>query len=439
MEKREIIESYFDRLWPICRSLTGDGVRDTLRILQELIPIEIHETPSGTKAFDWTVPREWNIRDAYILTPDGRKVADFKVNNLHVMNYAIPTHKKLSWVELEPHLYTLPHLPEAIPYITSYYNENWGFCLRQTTYDSLPREGEYEVLIDSTLEAGSLTHGDLILKGESEQEVLFSTYVCHPSMANNELSGPLVAAMLYQEIAKIPNRKYTYRFVFAPETIGIINYLSRHGETMKANTVAGYVLTCVGDDGPLTFKRSKHKTSLADRAAEHVLKNQPEPFEVIEFAIGGSDERQYCSPGFNLPVGSLMRSMYKKYPYYHTSLDNKDFISFEAMERTLQLYVNIVKTLEINERYYNTNPYCEPQLGKRGLYYKVGGNPKRNQLIPRMLHLLSFADGNMDLIDIAEWREDMAIEFEESIQLLGKNGLLTVAKEDERLDSLTLK
>jgi len=430
MDVQQTFEHYFDRLWPICRSLTGNGVRESLAILQELIPLQIHETPTGTQAFDWTVPKEWNIKDAYIVTPDGTKVADFKVNNLHVVNYSVPVRKKLDWEELKDHLHTLPDLPNAIPYMTSYCKEYWGFCLSQEVYDALPREGMYEVVIDSSLEEGSMTHGDLILEGESEEEVLFSTYVCHPSMANNELSGPLMAAMLYRNLAQLPKRKYTYRFVFAPETIGIINYLSLHGRQMKERTVAGYVLTCVGDGGKFTYKRSKHRNSLADRVAEHVLKNQPEPYRIIEFAIGGSDERQYCSPGFNMPVGSVTRSMYLEYPYYHTSLDNKDFVSFEAMERTLELYTNIVHTLELNECYYNTNPYCEPQLGRRGLYYRFGGVPNRNEFVPRLLHLLSFADGKMDLIDIADWRDDSAVQYREVIKMLEENDLLLTSIPD---------
>lgn len=418
------IEAFFDRLWPICRSLTGDGVRETLAILQEIIPLEVHEVPTGREVFDWTIPKEWNIREAYILTPDGRRVADFQQHNLHVLGYATPLKAKMSWEELAPHLYTLPEMPDAIPYMTSYYKERWGFCLTQNVYDTLPHEGEYEVVIDATLAPGHLTYGDLVLPGETEEEILFSTYICHPSMANNELSGPLVTAFLYQYIASLPRRKYTYRFVFAPETIGIINYLFDHGQHMKQKTVAGYVLTCVGDEGMFTYKRSKHRTSLADRTAEHVLKNQEEPYRIIEFAIGGSDERQYCSPGFNLPVGSVTRSMYLQYPEYHTSKDNKDFISFEAMVRTIDIYSRIVDVLELNDAYINTQPYCEPQLGRRGLYYAMGGNPKRNLEVPMMLHLLSFADGTRDLIDMAEWQGYPAWDYQIPLQRLKDSGLL---------------
>lgn len=387
--------------------------------------MEIHEIPSGREVFDWTVPPEWNIRDAYLLTPDGRKVADFQQHNLHLLNYSVPMQAKMSFEELDQHLFTLPHLPKAIPYMTSYYNRNWGFCLSHEEYETLPREGEYTVYIDSSLEPGHMTYGDLVLPGDSEEEILFSTYVCHPSMANNELSGPLVQSLLYQQIAALPRRKYTYRFVFIPETIGAINYLYDHGRQMKEKTVAGYVITCIGNDAPFVYKRSKHRTSLADRAAEHVLKHQPEGHQVIEWAVGGSDERQYCSPGFNLPVGSITRSMYQTYPEYHTSLDNKEFISLYAMWRSVEVYFQIVQTLEWNECYVNAQPFCEPQLGKRGLYHKVGGQPNRKKSTRQMLHLLSFADGERDLMEIADWRNESALEFFPLIEILTENGLLT--------------
>ncbi|MDX1907974.1 MAG: DUF4910 domain-containing protein [Bacteroidia bacterium] len=425
------LESYFDRLWPICRSLTGDGVRETLHILRELVPLTVHEVPSGRQVFDWTIPHEWNIRDAWIETPDGRRVAEFSRHNLHVMSYSIPVDRYLTWDELRPHLFSLPDMPDAIPYMTSYYRENWGFCLTHHELESLPQAGMYRVVIDSTLAPGHLTYGDLILPGETAEEVLFSTYICHPSMANNELSGPLVTAFLYRMVAAMPRRRYTYRFVFAPETVGIVNYLFDNGTHMKRHTRAGYVVTCVGDAAPFTYKRSKHQTSAADLAAAHVLKHQAEPYRQIEFAVGGSDERQYCSPGFNLPVGSLIRSMYLNFPEYHTSLDNKDFISFEAMVRTIGVYADIVRTLELNRYYVNTQPYGEPQLGKRGLYYTVGGNPQRREDITRILHLLSFADGTRDLIEIADWRGDAALDYAGVIESLTSHGLLQALDEPQ--------
>lgn len=422
----EQLEHYFDRLWPICRSLTGDGVRASLSILQEAIPLQVHEVASGTPAFDWEVPDEWNIRDAYILAPDGRKIADFQQNNLHVLGYSTPIDQEMSWDELAPHLYTLPDMPDAIPYLTSYYNRNWGFCLTHREWETLPHTGAYRVKIDSTLAPGSMTWGDLILPGTTDREILFSTYVCHPSMANNELSGPLVAAFLYQKIAAMPERRFTYRFVFAPETIGIIHYLSRHGMHMKEVTEAGYVLTCVGDAGDYVLKQSKRGNSLADQVAAHVLKHQPVPHTINPFFAIGSDERQYCSPGFNMPVASVTRSMYHRYKEYHTSLDNKDFISFEAMEKTIDMYFNIVQVLEANQIPVNTNPYCEPRLGKRGLYSPVGGLKERSKWMPMMMHLLAYADGSRSLLEIAELQHELVLDYLPIVHALRDAGLLTL-------------
>lgn len=421
----KLLESYFDRLWPICRSITGNGLRQSLAILQEIIPLEISEVPSGTKVFDWEVPEEWNIRDAYIITPDGRKTADVKKNNLHLMNYSVPVDKKVSYDELKEHIYTLPSMPDAIPYITSYYKRNWGFCLSENEFAEFPKNGNYRVVIDSSLAPGSLTYGDLVLPGEREEEILFSTYLCHPSMANNELSGPLVTAFLYQKIKEIPHRKYTYRFVFLPETIGAICYLHKHGERLRKKLAAGYVVTCVGDQGNYTYKRSKRGNTLADRAAEHILKYADVPYKVMDFEIGGSDERQYCSPGFNLPVGSLTRSMYKQYKEYHTSLDNKEFVSFNAMLETINMYYNFIRAIELNNCYKNTVQYCEPNLGKRDMYPHVAGWIKRDEYLYDLLHFLSYTDGTIDLIDIAEKRKKSMLEFEPVVTVCKEKKLVT--------------
>ena len=410
------IEHYFDRLFPICRSITGNGVRESLKILQEIIPLKIHEIPTGKKVFDWEIPKEWNIRNAYIITPDGKKICDFKKNNLHIVSYSVPIKKKLSFEELNSHLHSIPKMPDAIPYLTSYYQENWGFCITHNEYKKLPKKGIYEVVIDTELKNGNLTYGDLVLKGETEEEILFSTYICHPSMANNELSGPLVAAFLYQKISQIKKRKYSYRFVFAPETIGIIAYLHAFGKLMKQRTQAGFVLTCCGDDGAFTYKMSKHENSLADRVAKHILKYSDVPFSVVPFSVGGSDERQYCSSGFNLPVGSLTRSMYKKYKEYHTSLDNKNFISFEAMEKTIDAYFSFAKALELNDNYKNKISFCEPQLGKRGLYPHSADAQKRYDETIKLLHFLSWADGKLDLIEIAEKQNACVLDFENIVE-----------------------
>ena len=418
------LEQYFDRLWPICRSITGNGLRQSLEILQEIIPLEITEVPTGTKVFDWSIPKEWNIRDAYIITPSGNKIADFSVNNLHVLNYSTPIDMELDYDALAEHIHTVPEIPDAIPYITSYYKENWGFCLSHNEWTSLPKEGKYKVKIDSELRHGSLSYGECVLKGDTEKEILFSTYLCHPSMANNELSGPLAAAFLYRKIAAMPKRKFTYRFLFAPETIGVIAFLAEHGVKLKSHIHAGYVLTCCGDSGNFTYKRSKKRTSVGDRAAEHVLRTSGGEHKVIEFAVGGSDERQYCSPGFNMPVGSLMRTPYQRYREYHTSLDNKNFISFDALEETVNTYFDIVKVLELNEVYINKIPYCEPQLGKYGLYPSSVNPVFDRESTHRLLHFLSFADGEHDLLDIADLRKDSALLYEKIITDTRTAGLI---------------
>jgi aminopeptidase-like protein len=420
----QLFENYFDRLYPICRSITGNGVRESLMILNEIIPLDIYEVPTGTKCFDWEVPKEWNIEDAYIIAPDGRKIASFKEHNLHIVNYSVPIETELSYDELLPHLHSLPHMPTAIPYYTSYYKETWGFCLSHQELMSLPKEGRYKVYIKSSLSVGSMTYGETILKGETDEEILFSTYTCHPSMANNELSGPLVQAFLYQQIAAMKKRKYTYRFVFAPETIGIIYYLSKHGETLKKKLRAGYVLTCCGDAGDFTYKRSRRINSEADVVAEHILNYSNRKHQVIPFAIGGSDERQYCSPGFNLPVGSIIRTKYQNYDEYHTSLDNKDFISFDAMIETVKYIVEVVRALEINGKYKGTIQYCEPQLGRRNLYANIGGIKNRSNEISNRLHLLNYADGEHTLLEIAELSNQCMLNFEEEIGILKSHQLL---------------
>ena len=418
------LEIYFDKLWPICRSITGDGLRRSFKILQELIPLSLTEVPSGSEVFDWTIPKEWNINDAYIICPDGKKIAQFKINNLHVVNYSIPVNAELSFEELEKHLYYIKEMPDAIPYITSYYKETWGFCISYNEFTKLSKSGLYKVFVDSSLEKGSLTYGECVLKGDTDEEVLFSTYLCHPSMANNELSGPLVQAFLYQKIAALPKRKYTYRFLFAPETIGVVAFLHQYGLYLKEKLVAGYVLTCCGDNGSFVYKESKRANSTADIVAKHVLKHQSIPYQIIPFSVGGSDERQYCSPGFNLPVGSLTRSMYQRYKEYHTSLDNKDFISFEAMNKTVEVYFQFVKALELNKTFTNTIPYCEPQLGKRGLYPSSVNPLESRDLIHNRMHLLTYADGENSLIDIAELKNISVFDLEVHINPLIAAGVL---------------
>jgi aminopeptidase-like protein len=403
------LEKYFDRLWPICRSITGNGLRESLQIISEICPLDITEVNTGSKVFDWVVPKEWNISDAYIICPDGKKICDFKKNNLHVVNYSTPIDTELSFEELRSHLHTIEEMPDAIPYITSYYKETWGFCISYQELQTLSKEGKYKVVIQSTLEPGSLSYGQAVIEGDTQEEIFFSTYLCHPSMANNELSGPLVAAFLYLQIASLPRRKYTYRFLFAPETVGVIAFLAEQGQELKEKIQAGYVLTCCGDPGVFHYKRSKHNTSLADRVAEHILKHTEKEYRVLNFSVGGSDERQYCSPGFNMPVGSLMRTPYQRFREYHTSLDNKDFTSFKALEETVMKYFEVVKLIELNQKYVNQISYCEPQLGKRGLYPSSVDPLFNREELHRMLHFLSFADGEHDLIQIAELRNESAL------------------------------
>jgi aminopeptidase-like protein len=420
------IEKYFDRLWPICRSITGNGLRESLKILQELIPLNLTEIPSGAKVFDWEIPQEWNIKDAYLLTPNGKKICDFKVNNLHLVNYSIPVNMEIEYENLLPHLHYIENLPDAIPYITSYYKRTWGFCLTYNDFKSLPVSGTYRVVIDSSLNNGSLTYGDILLEGESEKEILFSTYLCHPSMANNELSGPLVLSLLYKRISQIKNRKYSYRFVVAPETIGIIAYLFKHGMQLKENLSAGYVITCCGDKGDFTYKRSKRGNSLADKIAEHVLSYSGRKFNSENFSVGGSDERQYCSSGFNLPVGSLTRSMYQRYKEYHTSLDNKSFINFSSILESVDMYESFFRALELNALYESEILFCEPNLGKRDLYPNVVNPLADRKKIHNLLHFLSYADGKIDLLEIAEKRGVSIFDFAEIVQTCISKDLIKV-------------
>ncbi len=424
-DMQEKLATYFEKLWPICRSITGNGLRESFRILQEIVPFELTEVPTGTQVQDWEIPKEWNIQDAFILTPDGRKVADFKLNNLHVLNYSGPVDQEISWDELSKHIFTLPEQPTAIPYVTSYYEEKWGFCLSHNEWLSLPKEGTYRVVIQSELTQGSLTYGEAILKGDSEREILFYSYLCHPSMANNELSGPLVLAMLYEKLAALPQRKYTYRFVLAPETIGSIAYLSNNGSVLKEKLEAGWVLTCCGDAGKIHYKNSRQGNALVDRISKHILNQLPLEWNDLEFSVGGSDERQFCSPGYNLPIGSFMRTPYQRYAQYHTSLDNRDFISISAMEEGVEILFQMVLALEINETYESVVQYGEPQLGKRGLYPSSNmPNTDQRQMVHNMMHLINWSDGEHDLLSIADKKGTAMFYFAPLAKLCEEKGVL---------------
>ncbi len=394
--------SLMRRLFPICRSLTGEGARRTLDLLGERAPLERRRVPSGTRCFDWDVPLEWNIRDAFVKNSRGEKVIDFAVHNLHVVGYSTPVRARLSLAELQPHLHSRPDLPDAIPYRASYYREDWGFCLAHRQRERLP-EDTYEVVIDSTLSPGHLDYAEVRLPGQDPREVFFSTYICHPSMANNELSGPVLLVTLLGLLGRLSPLRYTYRALFAPETIGALAFLSQHLRELQATMAAGYVVTCVGDDGPYTYKRSRRGTTLADRAAEHVLRHLAagRPVTIQEFdPVEGSDDRQYGSPGINLPVGSLMRSPYGEYPEYHTSKDDLAFVSEQALADSLRVYLRVVETIEMNCHPLRTNPYGEPQLGRRGLHPMMTRMGPFTDDTPAILTILAYADGGHDLIDI---------------------------------------
>ncbi len=380
-------------LFPICRSITGDGLRRTLDILRHRIPLEVHEIPSGTPVFDWTVPKEWNIRDAYVKDPQGRKIIDFRRSNLHVVSYSPPVHATMTLGELKKRLYTLPGHPDWIPYRTSYYEEDWGFCLSHNQYLAL-EEGHYEVVIDSTLREGSLTYGELYLKGESEEEILFSAHACHPSLANDNLSGVGLATILARDLASGPHR-YSYRFLFIPGTIGAITWLSLNEEKVW-RIKAGLVLTGVGDRGDIVYKKSRRGDAEIDRAAAHALKHSGRSFRLLEFHPYGYDERQYCSPGFNLPVGRLSRTPHREYPEYHTSADDLGFVIPEALEASYETLRSIIDVLEGNRAYLNQNPKGEPQLGRRGLYSSAGADELA------LLWVLNLSDGGHSLLDIAD-------------------------------------
>lgn len=418
------LENYFDRLWPITRSLTGAGNRETLKILSEIADLSITEVPSGTECLDWNVPPEWTIKEAWIKDSRGRKIVDMADNNLHILGYSEPFSGKITYKDLKPHLYTLPDQPGLIPYLTSYYQRRWGFCLSHNQFLQLDKKETYEVYVDSSLdEKGSMTVAEAVIEGKTDKEILLSTYICHPSMANNELSGPLVTAFLYRELKKQSNLKYTYRFLFAPETIGCLYNLSQKGTYWNDHLKAGFVVTCVGDSGNFTYKRSRQGNSLTDRASETVLDQTEKKYQILDFVPRGSDERQYCSPGFNLPVGSLMRTKHGDYPEYHTSGDNKSFIDFTGMENSVLKYLKIIEVLEKNETYINTQPYGEPQLGKRGLYPTLSQKTKSNY-IEAMMWILNLADGDHDLISISKESNISIDDLLPVIHRLLKKGLL---------------
>jgi aminopeptidase-like protein len=408
-------------LYPICRSITGNGVRDTLNRLQQFIPLATKEIPSGTRVFDWTVPPEWNIRDAYIKNSMGDRVVDFRESNLHVLNYSVPVHKKMRLEELRPHLFTLPEHPDWIPYRTSYYKRTWGFCLSHRQFLELPEE-EYEVCIDTSLEDGHLTYGEVYLPGETTEEILISAHVCHPSLANDNLSGVAIACFLAQSLSRVP-RRYSYRFLFIPGTIGAITWLSLN-ESNVSRIKHGLVLAGLGDAGRLSYKKSRQGDTEIDRAAAYVLRQSGLKSQMLEFSPYGYDERQYCSPGFNLAVGRLSRTPHGTFPEYHTSADNLSFVKEGALSESFNACVSILSVLEKDRTYLNTNSKCEPQLGERGLYRLMGGSAESNANEMAMLWVLNLSDGKHSLLEIAE-RGQLSFDFIcYAASVLSEHGLL---------------
>ena len=388
-----------EELFPICRSITGNGVRKTLEILQRYIPLEVKEVPSGTEVLDWTVPREWNIRDAYIASDDGTRVVDFAANNLHIVQYSPPIDAIMPLAELRPHLHTLPDQPDWIPYRTSYYSENWGFCLTHRQLLNLT-DGLYRVVIDSDLAPGYLSYGELFIPGETGHTVLFSCHICHPSLANDNLSGIAVATILASRLRTLRLR-YSYRFLFIPGTIGSLTWLARN-EDKVGSIVHGLVLSCLGDSGGMTYKQTRRGNAAIDRVAAHVLAHDEVPHRIAPFVPYGYDERQYCSPGFDLPVGCLMRTPNGEYPEYHSSADNLSLLRPESLAHSLAVLQRIVAVIEGDAVYRSRNPKGEPQLGRRGLYATMGGQREASYDQMALLWVLNLADGHHSLLDIAE-------------------------------------
>ncbi len=408
-------------LYPICRSITGDGVRETLARIQKHITLNIHEVPSGTRVFDWTVPEEWNISDAYIKNNTGERVIDFRTSNLHVVSYSAPVHETMALGDLRKHVITLPDQPDLVPYRTAYYNKTWGFCLSQRQLDSLP-DGQYEVCIDSYFKNGYLTYGEYLLEGQSRDEILISCHICHPSLANDNLSGIALATYIAKHLTGV-GHKFTYRFLFIPGTIGSITWLSRN-ENLIGHIRHGLVLSCVGDGGGPTYKRSRRGDAEIDRVVEHVLTHCGRKAVIEDFSPYGYDERQFCSPAFDLPVGLFERSQYGKFPEYHNSADNLDFVKAEHLEESYRIITDVLEALENNGIYLNTHPKCEPQLGKRGLYSAIGGDKDSARKQMAMLWVLNQSDGDRSLLDIAE-RADIPFSIIlETAGILQNNGLL---------------
>lgn len=394
------MHQFISELYPICRSITGRGFRETLNHISGHIPINIHEVPTGTQVFDWSIPKEWNIKDAYVMNLKGERVVDFQQCNLHVVSYSVPIRKRISLTELKSHIFTLPDQPSWIPYRTSYYEETWGFCLSHDQLLKLKDE-QYDVCIDSTLEDGHLTYGELLLKGKTSDEILLSCHACHPSLCNDNLSGVALATFIAKYLSGMSVRHYSYRFLFIPGTIGSITWLYINKNHISA-IKHGLVLSNVGDSGCLTYKRSRQEDAEVDRAAISVLKNSGDDYEVRDFVPYGYDERQFCSPGVNLPVGCFSRTPHGEFPEYHTSADNLSLVQPDYLEDSLNKCLSVLQVLDSNRKYVSQNPMCEPQLGRRGLYRKVGGAKDNRAQELALLWVLNLSDGEHSLLDISD-------------------------------------
>ena len=430
VEKSEIGTEMFrfiSKCYPICRSITGNGVRETINLISDIIPLEKHEVSSGTQVFDWEIPNEWNIKKAYFKDSTGRKIIDFQDLNLHVLNYSVPIQKRVSLAELKEHLFTLPEHPDWVPYRTSYYQENWGFCMSHNQLKEL-KDGMYEVLIDTSLEKGNLTYGEYFIQGEINEEVIISTHICHPSLCNDNLSGIAVSAFLARYLSKQPLR-YSYRFLFIPVTIGSIAWLCLN-EKKLSKIKHGLVVAGVGDTGKFTYKKTRQGNAEIDKVVMNILENSEDDFKVIDFSPHGYDERQYCSPGFNLPVGCLMRTPNGEYPEYHTSADNLEFVGVKSLTGSLNTCLTIIKVLEENKKYINQNPKCEPQLGRRGLHRHIGGHPDSRNFQLAMLWVLNLSDGHHSLVDISE-RSGLKFDLiSEATEMLTTENLLKESVEE---------
>ena len=417
------IHQFAKQLWPINRSITGEGARETLKKISVHLPkLKIKSVSTNTKVFDWTVPKEWNVAEAYIVKPSGEKICDFSKNNLHLVGYSIPFEGEISFDELKKHLYTLPDQPNAIPYVTSYYKDRWGFCLSQDQFNTL-ENGTYKVVIKSTLFDGELNYGELLIKGKSDKEIFLSTYICHPSMANNELSGPTVVTFLAKWLQEISETNFSYRIIFIPETIGSISYLSKNHKVMKNKIFAGFNVSCVGDNRAYSYLPSRNGKTVSDMIAKHVLKWIDPNFIEYSWLDRGSDERQYCAPGIDLPIASILRTKYAKYPEYHTSLDNlENVVTPEGLDGGYWAIRKAIEAIEKNKK-YKTTVFCEPQMGKRGLYPTLSNKAEKKE-VQIMMDFVSFCDGKTSLLEIAEGLNLPIWQLYEIVDLLKSHNLI---------------